>query len=269
MKKVDLTATALEPTVGHTSKGDQPKWLVGNTWYKADHMGYEALSEVLVSELLAKSNVKDFVAYQPVEIAYQGKVLNGCASQNFRQKDEILVPLERLHRAYRGEGLAKSISTMPGAKERLRYTVDFVEEVTGLTDVGPYLAAMLEVDAFFLNEDRHTNNLAVIRNEETGVFRLCPIFDNGLALLSDLHDYPVDADIYACIAKVQAKPFSSDFDEQVEAAEELYGSHLKFSFIRQDVARLLETFRGSYPDTVLQRVERVVLEQMRKYQVFW
>ena len=38
---------------------------------------------------------------------------------------------------------------------------------TGLTGTGPYLTTVLELDCFFLNEDRHTNNLAVIRNEES------------------------------------------------------------------------------------------------------
>ena len=37
---------------GHTSKGDQLKWKIDDRWYKADYMGYEGLSEVLVSDLL-------------------------------------------------------------------------------------------------------------------------------------------------------------------------------------------------------------------------
>lgn len=36
---------------GHTSKGDQLKWKIDDRWYKADYMGYEGLSEVLVSDL--------------------------------------------------------------------------------------------------------------------------------------------------------------------------------------------------------------------------
>ena len=35
----------------HTSKGDQPKWQRKGKWYRADYMGYEALSEVLISRL--------------------------------------------------------------------------------------------------------------------------------------------------------------------------------------------------------------------------
>ena len=104
-----------------------------------------------------------------------------------REKDEILVPLERLHRAYMGRGLAETLAKRKEPKERIRYTADFMERTTGLTGAGEYLTLLLELDAFFLNEDRHTNNLAVIRNEKTMEFQYCPVFDNGLALLADLN----------------------------------------------------------------------------------
>lgn len=92
----------------------------------------------------------------------------------------MLVPFERLHRAYKGQGLAAAFGGIDEPQERIRYTVDFIEQITGLTGVGEYLTLLLELDFFFLNEDRHTNNLAVIRNEKTKEFRLCPNFDNSL-----------------------------------------------------------------------------------------
>ena len=49
---------------GHTSKGDQLKWKIDDRWYKADYMGYEGLSQVLVSDLLQKSTCPfPFVEY--------------------------------------------------------------------------------------------------------------------------------------------------------------------------------------------------------------
>lgn len=269
MNIINLDTVEREPLQGHTSKGDQPKWQMGGKWYKADHMGYEALAEVLISQLLKQSNVPDFVEYEPVRIQYQGKEINGCASKNFRGKDEMLVPFERLHRAYKGQGLAATLGRIDEPQERIRYTVDFVEQMTGLTGVGEYLTLLLELDSFFLNEDRHTNNLAVIRNERTKEFRLCPIFDNGLSLLSDLNDYPMDKDVYDCIRRVRAKPFDMDFDAQVEAAEALYGMHLKFSFTRYDVSKMLDAVRELYSSTVIARVEQTVYEQMRKYPVYF
>jgi len=269
MNRIDPDQVRWEPIQGHTSKGDQPKWQSNGRWYKADHMGYEALSEVLISGLLEKSNVKDFVRYQPIEIMQEGKLLKGCESINFRRKDEMLIPFERLHRAYKGEGLARTLARKGTASERIEYTVDFVAGVTGLETVGQYITTLLELDSLFLNEDRHTNNLAVIRNEKTLAYRLCPIFDNGLALLSDLNDYPMNADIYRCIERVQAKPFDRDFLEQVSAAETIYGSQIKFSFTRKDVSAILSVMAGMYSDEILDRVERVVFEQMRKYPVFF
>ena len=109
----------------------------------------------------------------------------------------------------------------------------------------------------------------MIRDERSGKFRLCPIFDNGLALLSDLNDYSLDADIYSCIGRVRAKPFSLDFDEQVEAANELYGSFLKFTFTKQDVRSILESAEAFYPEAILRRVQSIVFEQMRKYSIFF
>lgn len=269
MLTINLDDAARAPITGHTSKGDQPKWQVGGKWYKADHMGHEALSEVLVAGLLKKSNVKEYVDYQPAVIEYDGKTLRGCVSRNFRGKDEMLIPFERLHRAYKGRGLAQTIGGIGDAAERIRYTVDFIEQTTGLSSVGNDLTMLLELDAFFLNEDRHTNNLAVIRNEEALQFRLCPIFDNGLALLSDWNDYPADADLFQCISRVRAKPFAQDFDEQVDAANALYGSRLKFSFTKADVKEILKNMSGVYPDDLLRRAEMVVYEQMRKYSVYF
>ena len=269
MYKINLDVIEQEPILGHTSKGNQPKWQLNGTWYKADHMGYEALSEVVISKLLEKSNVSTFVKYEPVLIQYQGKELPGCVSRNFRKKDEMLVPLERLHRIYSGRGLAETIGKMGSQQEQILYTVEFVERETGLTGVGEYLTLLLEIDSFFLNEDRHTNNLAIMRNEQTKEFSLCPFFDNGLALLSDLNDYPLEKDMYDCIRSVRAKPFDVDFDTQTEAAEKLYGSQLKFFFKHSDVSRALEELRDLYPQEILERAERVVSEQMRKYRVYF
>ena len=269
MDIINLDAVDREPLQGHTSKGDQSKWRLDGKWYKADHMGYEGLAETMVSRLLKQSNVQGFVEYGPVLIQYRGKRIPGCVSDNFRGRDEMLVPFEQLHRAFRGRGLAAQLGEMPAPEERIRYTVDFIEQTTGLTGVGKYLTLLLEIDSFFLNEDRHTNNLAVIRNERTKEFRLCPIFDNGLALLSDLRDYPLDRDIYDCIGQVRAKPFDLDFDAQVEAAEQLYGAQLKFTFSKNDIFREVELEKELYGETVCRRAEQVLLEQMRKYPIYF
>lgn len=68
------------------------------------------------------------------------------------------------------------------------------------------MTLLLEVDAFFLNEDRHFHNIAVIYNDKTEEFRYCPIFDNGGALFSDTSiSFPVEKNIEECHSIIAAK----------------------------------------------------------------
>lgn len=266
MQAIDLTNIKKEKIENHTSKGNQPKWHIGNKWYKADHMGYEALVEYIASQLLKKSNVADFVEYDLIKIKYDNKESFGCVSVDFKDDNEILIPLEKLHRQYFGFGLADAIAKKETVQDKISYTVNFVEDITGLNEVGKYFATMIAIDAFFLNEDRHTNNIAVLRNEKTKKYRLAPIFDNGLSLLSDTNDYPFDKDVYDNISTVKAKPFDINFDEQLNAAEELYGTHLKFHFTRSDIYKIMDELKLIYDEEIIHRVEKIVLEQMRRYQ---
>lgn len=255
--------------IGSSSKGNQPKWKQGTKWYKSDHMGYESLAEVLISRLLRKSNVGSFVNYDPIRIEYNGILYAGCVSESFQHPDEILLPLERLHRIDYGKGLSAKLTEIPDTADRIQYTAEFVEAATGIQDFGKYLTILLEIDAFFLNEDRHTNNIAVLRNTKTGRFRLCPIFDNGLSILSDINDYPPGADTYVCMDNVGAKPFSIDFEKQVDAAEELYGTQLRLSFTKEDVLSELQSMQEFYDQEILARVSIIIFEQMRKYRIYF
>ena len=100
MKTIYLNNVSLIDTKATSSKGNQLKWLVRNNWYKADHMGYEGLCEVVVSKLLEKSNIENFVAYSPVRIAFDNREMNGCYSKNFRNKNESMVTLEHLSKQW-------------------------------------------------------------------------------------------------------------------------------------------------------------------------
>ena len=255
--------------LNHSSKGDQPKWLIKNQYYKADHMGYESLSEYLVSELLKRSNITNFVEYTPVTIKYNGKELIGCESKNFLKKGEELFTFERLHRAYTGKELYKTVWQMNDVKDRIVYTVDFIEKVTDLKNVGEYLTAIAEIDMLFLNEDRHFNNLSVIRNQKNE-FRLSPIFDNGLSFLSDTKiDYPLGTDIYQAISKIKAKPFSTDFDTQTDILEQLYSTQLTICTDKNHIRDLIDDLTEFYPADIISRVTTIVLEQMRRYGIYF
>ena len=78
----------------------------------------------------------------------------------------MLIPLEKLFRQYTGESLAVKLAEFADVRERIRYLVEQVENITGIKKFGKYITEMIEIDVFFLNEDRHTNNIAVLYDEE-------------------------------------------------------------------------------------------------------
>ena len=123
---------------------------------------------------------------------------------------------------------------------------------------------LLTIDAFFLNEDRHTHNVAVLM-DGSGNYAYCPVFDNGAGLLADTTmDYPLTEDIYLLMDHVQSKTICTDFDEQLDISESLYKRNLKFHFTKKDVTELLAN-ATSYPEEIRSRVEKILSAQMRKY----
>ena len=252
---------------GHfSSKGNQWKWNDGNWWYKADQLGYETLTETVVSHLLTHSTIGNHVIYEPVIIDYHGRDLLGCKSRNFLQPSEELITLERLFRQNAGMSLSKEISYFSDVKKRIEYTVDHVISYTGLENFGEYLTKMLEMDAFFLNEDRHTNNIAVIYDLNKREYKYCPYFDMGLSLFADIkQDFPPEKTIEECQKSIIAKPFSKDFDEQMDAANDLYGRYLKFTISKVEMVKEVERWDFPYEETLLDRAVNVLRYQARKY----
>ena len=267
MKRLNLDNHSPFHKTGHTSKGDQRKWKIGDRWYKADYMGYESLAEVLVSHFLERSNLRyPFVRYQLVQIEYAEEQLNACQSQNFLMQNEILVPLEKLYRQYTGESLATKMAEFAEPSERIQYLVEEVEKITGINAFGKYITAVLEIDAFFLNEDRHTNNLAVVYSENTKQYSFSPIFDQGLCLFADTRlDYPLRLSLEECMKKIQAKPFSTDFDEQLDAAEALYGVQVQFDFSMKDLENEITRLTEKYSPVICERIQQLMRQQFRKY----
>ena len=225
-----------------SSKGNQLKWSNDGFWYKADYAGYEGLAEYLISNLLISSSLSrhEYTIYETDKIQYRFQTYNGCKSQDFLPKGWQLITLERLFSLKTGKSLNAIIYSIKDVEERIRFTAEQTEKLTELPDFGKYLAKMLTIDAFFLNEDRHTHNIAVLL-DDTGKYHYCPFFDHGAGLLSDTTmDYPLQADLALLLGNVHSKTFCPDFDEQLDAAENLYGRQLTFSFDRKDVLRLLD-----------------------------
>lgn len=249
-----------------SSKGNQLKWENTGTWYKADYTGYEGLAEYMISHLLKKSTLaeNEFVCYDLEKIKYGSVIYNGVKSKNFLNEDWQIITLERLFKNFFGESLYKVLYRIPEHEDRLLFLVQQVERITGLQNFGVYMNKLLTIDAFFLNEDRHTHNIAVLMNGN-GSYTYCPIFDNGAGLLADTTmDYPLSGDIYSLIDNVQPKTICNDFDEQLDISESLYNMNLKFHFTKKDVSELLVNAE-SYSEEIRNRVETIIFAQMRKY----
>lgn len=250
-----------------SSKGNQLKWENEGIWYKADYTGYEGLAEYLISHLLEKSTLKveEYVRYDLEEIRYKSKVYSGVRCRDFLPKGWQLITLERLFQSFFGESLHKAIFHIEDHVERMRFLVNQVERITGLQDFGKYMNKLFTIDAIFLNEDRHTHNIAVLMNEE-GKFAYCPIFDHGAGLLSDTTmDYPIGDSIEGLMEEVEAKTICSSFDEQLDISERLYKENLKFTFTEKDVEKLLAQVQ-IYSMEEKERVKMIIIMQMRKYQ---
>ncbi|MCR5452803.1 MAG: hypothetical protein K6F00_09270, partial [Lachnospiraceae bacterium] len=216
-----------ENRMNNPSKGNQPKINIGDSWYKLDFLGYEGASEFVTSELLKHSNVKSFVEYRIEDVEYNDSSKKACISRNFLKEGQEIVTVEQMFKKLLGKPSSFVFKDM-SVKDRIKYTVDFVEKSTGLNNFGEYLTTLLELDAIILNEDRHLHNIAVIENSD-GSFSYCPIFDNGAAFFSDMNqDYPLSKTFGRCLKSVKAKPFSSSFDKQAKEAESLYGEQLEF-----------------------------------------
>lgn len=250
-----------------SSKGNQLKWYSGKKWYKADYTGYEGLAEYVTSHLLQLSSLEQdaFILYDTVRIQYGETCFLGCRSDHFLPEGWQLLTLERLFWQYYGESLYQSIFKIREPKNRAAFLVEQTERMTGLQEFGGYLSRLLTIDALFLNEDRHMHNIAVLR-DEFGIYHDCPAFDHGASLMADTKmDYPLDAPLDILYEKPKAKTFSRDFDEQLDAVEQLYGQSVKFHFTNGDVEKLLEADR-EYPAEAKERVRELLRLQRRKYQ---
>ena len=273
MRTVEIEKGHVITGTEHSSKGNQLKWELDGYWYKADAFGYESLAETVVSIMLQKSNLDSFVSYEPVWISYRGKRYRGCRSRNFKREKEELVPLERLARTCTGFGLAKELSRISDIRQRILYTVELVENVTGIDGFGEYLTKMLEMDAFFLNEDRHTNNIALLYHVDKKSYRLCPFYDMGLSLFSDTREaYPIDRGFEECRKQIVSKPFSRDFDEQMDAAEELFGDFLRLDLKAGDIDDLIAGLEEAYQledgkERLYTRKELERVKETLRYQV--
>ncbi|MCR4771449.1 MAG: hypothetical protein K5855_03960 [Oscillospiraceae bacterium] len=226
-----------------SSKGNQEKWRDGGRWYKLDRFGYEGLAETVISRLLERSSIETdtpfrFVRYRMERMNVHGRDRNGCSSADFLRPGESIITLSHL---FKREGLLlKDVFTrLSSDKKRIAWLAEETAALTGLEQFPQYLTLLFEVDALFLNDDRHLNNIAVL--EKSGRFDYCPIFDNGAGLLSNVQMAPMDIGPAALIRSAKARPFNTTFNRQVIHVRSLYGPQLYITkFTEEELRRELE-----------------------------
>ena len=237
-----------------SSKGNQEKWFSKETnrWYKLDQFGYEALSETLIAKFLEKSNIEretpfTFVRYQMERVNVHRRDRTGCSSENFLKEGQSIITLSHLLGRINGSSLKEKLIKMSSDKKRIEYIADATKEYTKLDDFGQYLCMLFEIDALFLNDDRHLNNIAVL--EKDGKYEYCPIFDNGAGLLSDTRTLPFDIASKSIIKMLKAKPFNMSFARQRNTVESLYGKQLNVArFAKSDIIEELQPLLEYYPE---------------------
>ena len=225
-----------------SSKGNQEKWLENGRWYKLDQFGYEGLAETVTSSLLAKTNVKllgfRYVTYRMERLEVHRRTRNGCSSENFLLPGESILTLTDLFWKGVGPDWQREVKRLPNLRRTVRWMAKQTARLTGLERFGDYLTLLFEVDMLFSNEDRHLNNIAVLRQGED--FDYCPIFDFGAGLLSNIQDYPMDIEPKSLVKQLRARPLDTTFGRQVQAARESFGPQLRCGLTVRDVSDALE-----------------------------
>lgn len=92
---INLTESKQFQINKNSSKGNQLKWSDNENWYKADFLGYEALSEYVVSHLLNQTSVPEHVAYELTRLSYQNKDYTGCVCKTFLKEGQEVITLEK------------------------------------------------------------------------------------------------------------------------------------------------------------------------------
>lgn len=256
-----------------SSKGNQEKWFdaASSKWYKLDQFGYEALSEAVISRLLEKSNIETdtpfkFVRYDIEKVTVHKHERTACSSINFLRDGQSIITLSHLFSRIINVPLKNMLKRLTSDKKRIAYIAEGTTEFTGLKLFPQYLTLIFEIDALFLNDDRHLNNIAIL--EQDGRYDYCPIFDNGAGLLSNTQLYRMDIEPKALMRDIYARPFNTTFNRQRNTAENLYGKQLKMPvFTAEEIAADLKPFLEYYPERdrgiIADRVITCVLERQK------
>lgn len=173
-----VLSDAYKVNLNSGTDGYQPKYQRNGYWYKLDSESGEGYTEALVSRLLSYSTLpkSTYVHYEYCKI--NGK--EGCRSKSFTATNEEFISFDSLYSTYIGGNLQTELNLL-SAKDRYNLLLDIGRKCCNL-DLSVYFRAIFLLDYLIENIDRHTKNIGVIYNENKGIFRIAPIFDNGRSL---------------------------------------------------------------------------------------
>lgn len=140
-----------------TLSGCQNKFLQDGYMYKEDKLGYESISEDLVSEF--ESYIKDFV-YLGYELVKVGNTCC-CRSKYMISEGEKLISLHDILTQLGDDSYLERYSGV----DLKNYVIDRIYKSTGLI-IEEYLASVIYLDCITLNEDRHLANISLIRGKD-------------------------------------------------------------------------------------------------------
>ena len=158
-----------------------------------------------------------------------GQERTGCVSSNFLKEGHSIITLNHLPTRCLGMPVWDKLTRIPNDKRRVFYLAKVTADYTGLADFPRYLTLLFEVDALFCNDDRHLNNNAFL--QEDGVYSYCPVFDNGVGLLSNTQFSRMDIEPAALIAALKARLFLTTFTRQRNTARSLFGLQLQMPLL--------------------------------------
>lgn len=250
-----------------TSKGNQINWFKDNIYLKVDTLGYEGFAEALVSELLQfVISDYEFIDYYMCNIIEDSevdtRVYSGCFSYNYLKNSESFISIYKILKMV-DKRVETRLKNLKG-KDLVNYVVKSVKDVTGI-DCTDYLGYTIKLDAITLNEDRHLNNINLVYNSKVNTFRLAPIFDNGLSLLSDTHCYLMKGNTFKYMESVKSKPFSVNFSKQL--------SYFNTDLLKIDYYRFLDSLEENKELFIYKehkRAKDVILYRLKRMEgVLW
>ncbi len=175
----------------------------GKLYYKLSNyntvdgiIGHECVNELIIDRLLTILGIEHLeynLKHAKISINGEEHITWLCESRDFKEPFEEKVAFDQYYNSEKSE-----------KETELEFCIR--------NGWSKYIYQMLVVDFLVLNRDRHGANLEVLRNKRKRTYRLSPLFDHGISLLSrceeaDISQYNVleEKPVQCCVGGRIAK----------------------------------------------------------------